>query len=190
MYMGHRRKKPPRLHDRQGSLQDDLHVWQEWTKDMTPLVQKTVVTLPKVVAPLPKDVSWQVMEGWHAPVPQGPVSPKRLTKKVIVEARVDLHGLTKKEAFEVVCQSVMKGIAKRCRVLLVITGKGPLSTVCEGGGVLKRSLPEWLEDPLLRPFIASYAPARPCDGGGGAFYVVLKSLEKSSKVAAFNSEAL
>jgi hypothetical protein len=176
---GHRRKKPPRLHDRPGSLQDDHHVWHEWTKDITPFIQKTVVTLPKVVAPLPKDVSWQVMEGWHAPLPQGPVSPKRLTTKVVIEARVDLHGLTKKEAFEAVCQSVMKGIARRCRVLLVITGKGPLSTVCEGGGVLKRSLPEWLEDPLLRPFIASYAPARPCDGGGGAFYVFLKSLDKN-----------
>ena len=42
-------------------------------------------------------------------------------------------------------------------------------------GVLRARAPEWIDAPDLRPLVARLAPARPKDGGAGAFYVFLKS---------------
>jgi DNA-nicking Smr family endonuclease len=53
--------------------------------------------------------------------------------------------------------------------VLVVTGKG----AGEGGGILRRSLPEWLSEPDLAASVVACLPARPEDGGAGAFYVRL-----------------
>lgn len=91
--------------------------------------------------------------------------------RVRPDARIDLHGMTASRA-----QSAMNGFlenahsaGKRC--VLVITGKGSLK---EGGGVIRRELPAWLNAPENRMRILGFAQAQPRDGGGGAFYVLLK----------------
>lgn len=87
------------------------------------------------------------------------------------DARIDLHGLTASGAHTALCDFLYRahGAGKRC--VLVITGRG-LSQ--KGGGVIRRELPTWLNAPGNRSRILGFAQAQPNDGGGGAFYVLLK----------------
>lgn len=107
----------------------------------------------------------------HRKVRRGQVEPAR---------RLDLHGLTHDQARAALLGVVAQVRAEGGRSLLVITGKGSRTLAGEDfwapqPGVLRRSLPAWLNDPALRPWIAGYAPAHARHGGGGAFYVFLKA---------------
>ena len=87
------------------------------------------------------------------------------------ESRLDLHGMTADRALAALNGFLAdaQGNGKRC--VLVITGKGSMK---EGGGVIRRELPSWLNAPRNRGRILGFAAAVPSDGGGGAFYVLLK----------------
>lgn len=87
------------------------------------------------------------------------------------EGRLDLHGMTADRALGALNAFLAdaQGAGKRC--VLVITGKGSMK---EGGGVIRRELPAWLNAPGNRARVLGFAGAQPADGGGGAFYVLLK----------------
>ena len=88
-----------------------------------------------------------------------------------IDARLDLHGCNRTEAETRLGGFVMTGYERGWRCLLVITGKGRIG---KEGGVLRRSLPEWLNGSRLRPMVLAIKPAQPRDGGAGAFYVLLR----------------
>lgn len=88
-----------------------------------------------------------------------------------VEAVLDLHGLHQAPAQARLFQFLQESFVTGRRCILVITGKG---AVAEGGGVLRRAFPVWLALPAVAEIILDYAPAQPRDGGGGAFYVLLR----------------
>lgn len=87
------------------------------------------------------------------------------------EGRLDLHGMTADRALGALNGFLAdaQGSGKRC--VLIITGKGSMK---EGGGVIRRELPSWLNAPGNRARVLGFAGAQPSDGGGGAFYVLLK----------------
>lgn len=94
-----------------------------------------------------------------------------------IEARLDLHGMTQMEAHAAVRQFLQGCYQEGRRCLLVITGKGRRldhTTWGDDPGVLRQRLPGWLNDPAIRPQVLAVAQAQPRDGGGGAFYVLLK----------------
>ncbi|NNE82386.1 MAG: DNA mismatch repair protein MutS [Alphaproteobacteria bacterium] len=91
--------------------------------------------------------------------------------KLPIDARLDLHGSYQDAAQAELNAFISSCAATGCRTVLVITGKGPVS---EGGGVLRRRLPDWLNLPACRPHVLAFAAARPEHGGGGAFYVLLR----------------
>jgi len=91
--------------------------------------------------------------------------------KLPIEARLDLHGNYQDAAHAELNHFIAASAAAGRRVVLVITGKG---SVGEGGGVLRRRLPDWLNQPACRPHVLAFAGARPEHGGGGAFYVLLR----------------
>ena len=88
-----------------------------------------------------------------------------------IEARLDLHGMTQAEAHGALSGfiSVSRAAGRRC--VLVITGRGLGQN---GPGVLKSSVPRWLEEPALRRQILAIAPAQPQHGGPGATYLLLR----------------
>jgi DNA-nicking Smr family endonuclease len=99
--------------------------------------------------------------------------------RVAIEARVDLHGMTQDRAHTTLVRFLKKCTADGARCVLVITGKGGKRTDDSpyaefGAGVLRSSLPHWLESPELAPLIIASAPAAPKDGGDGARYVLLR----------------
>ncbi len=125
----------------------------------------------------------------RAPPPKRPAAPGRLDKHVSrrlkrrdvqgVEARLDLHGMTQREAHAELRRFIRDAAARGCRCVLVITGKGSRS---DGGsgvrdpapGVLRRSAPRWLGAADLSPYVAGFEAALPRHGGTGALYVQLR----------------
>ena len=94
-----------------------------------------------------------------------------------IEAQLDLHGFSEKEAFTEVINFISDSYAKKRRCVLIITGKGIRNETdawYESKGVIKEALPVWLNNSDIRPFILSISYAQQADGGEGAVYVLLK----------------
>ena len=87
------------------------------------------------------------------------------------EGRLDLHGMTAADAHRALGGFLADAQTSGKRCVLVITGKGSLK---QGGGIIRRELPAWLNAPGNRTRVLGFAQAQPADGGGGAFYVLLK----------------
>ncbi len=85
---------------------------------------------------------------------------------------VDLHGLTRTEAREAVVAFVTRSYARKHRCVLVIPGRGLNSE--DKQPVLKERLVVWLTQAPLKRMVLAFASARSCDGGAGAFYVLLR----------------
>jgi DNA-nicking Smr family endonuclease len=104
-----------------------------------------------------------------------------------IEDRIDLHGLRQVDAERRLRAFLLSARAHGLRTVLVITGKGgerSLSARDDGlerseRGVLRRSVPLWLEQPELRDCVAGIAPAHIRHGGSGAIYIHLRKARKS-----------
>lgn len=89
-----------------------------------------------------------------------------------IDATLDLHGATKLEALTRVQHFIHHQHRAHRRHVVIITGKGRGGEV----GVLRSHLPQWLNEPPLRPLISAFAHARPEKGGTGVMHVLLKAL--------------
>jgi DNA-nicking Smr family endonuclease len=87
-----------------------------------------------------------------------------------VESELDLHGLTVPEAKSAMRDFLARAIARQCRCVRVIHGKGLGSG--PRGPVIKQAV-----NVILRrtDAVVAFCTARPVDGGTGAIYVLLKS---------------
>ncbi len=105
---------------------------------------------------------------------------ERLRKgQIEIEARLDLHGMRLSEAEETLKETLLKCHRQGKRCVLLITGKGNRQTDekdwWEGKpGILRKSAPEWLSRKPLSDIVLRFYPARPRDGGEGAWYVLLR----------------
>jgi len=102
--------------------------------------------------------------------------------RIEVDDRIDLHGSRQGDARARLRAFLRSSQAKGHRTVLVITGKGDAERADAFGallgesqrGVIRRSIPQWLEEPDLRAVVLSYAQASPRHGGAGALYVQLR----------------
>jgi DNA-nicking Smr family endonuclease len=103
--------------------------------------------------------------------------------KLPIDARLDLHGARRRDAHAQLRAFLVASQAAGCKNVLVITGKGGdadtrdhlADALGEGQrGVLKRLVPQWLEEPDLRAIVLGYSAAGVRHGGGGALYVRLR----------------
>ena len=88
------------------------------------------------------------------------------TGRMNVQASLDMHGMTQDVAFEALISFINNCFNNDKRCVEVITGKGLLS---KNGGVLRRSLPIWINNSDIRPKVLSFCQAHP-----GAYFVLLK----------------
>lgn len=94
-----------------------------------------------------------------------------------IERSLDLHGLTEKEAFAAVDDFIRHAYMQGLRCVLIVTGKGinhEDAVWYEKKGILKDCVPNWLNNPELRPLILGISYAKQEDGGTGALYVLLR----------------
>lgn len=131
----------------------------------------TVAPPPSPVPPPLRELSHGALDGLDRRTGQ------RLKRgQLPIEARLDLHGRTQEEAHRALAAFIEGAHAAGRRCVLVVTGKGlrPDGSV----GVLRRNVPRWLNQPLLRQKIVAFDHAALKDGGEGALYVLLKKQER------------
>ena len=119
-----------------------------------------------------------------------PLAPldRREKKRILrgigaIDARLDLHGMTQREA-----HNALFGFLRMCHMrgdkhVLVITGKGGReqgrseSHIFAAGpekGILRRVVPKWLAEKEIRALIVGFEEAHPSLGGAGALHIRLR----------------
>lgn len=148
----------------------DFYLWNRVRRTVSPLKKgsakgsgedfATMMQVPPVVAAEPpKDGPLYVRQ-----------DKKTRRGKVEVDVKIDLHDMTREQAFDALRRSLIRSYNRNKKTVLVVTGKG-----LRGEGVLRQSFPGWINHADIRPLIAEFAPAHQRHGGGGAWYVFLKS---------------
>ncbi|MEJ2436411.1 MAG: Smr/MutS family protein, partial [Pseudolabrys sp.] len=95
----------------------------------------------------------------------------------VIDARIDLHGLTQAQAHSALLHFLREASARDKRLVLVITGKGSRTAGARGDGkpgVLKRQVPQWLGLPEFRTLVVGFEDAHVAHGGEGAIYVRIR----------------
>ncbi len=102
--------------------------------------------------------------------------------KLKPQAKLDLHGLTLSDAQPELTGFILRTHAAGLRLVLVVTGKGRDRD--DGGpipaprGALKHQVPMWLARPPLSGLVLQVTEAHRRHGGGGAYYVYLRRLNR------------
>jgi DNA-nicking Smr family endonuclease len=88
------------------------------------------------------------------------------------QAHLDLHGMTAERARAAVEAFLTEAVRSLYRCVLIIHGRGLNSK--DQTPVLKERLKVWLARGRAAHVVLAFATARPCDGGAGALYVLLR----------------
>lgn len=110
--------------------------------------------------------------------------------RIEIEARIDLHGMRQAAAHRRLLSFLRRAQDDGLKHVLVITGKGrfeeehhalPFHETLDRTprGVLRRSVPIWLEEPALSDVVLSYREAAAHHGGSGALYVRLRAAHRT-----------
>lgn len=91
--------------------------------------------------------------------------PKRTTRSVRIEASLDLHGMSQKEAEQSIFRFLHFHQQRRTRWVRIITGKS---------GILRQVVPDILSRYAF--FTSGYTHPKPHQGGVGALYVRIRLL--------------
>lgn len=191
-----RNGKPPRK-----PTTDELRIWEMVTQNDKLLpnasidwqaVEREIEKPPvsKQAAHVPADVIDSLLmpkpftragEAHEAPRTEGGLdrnSERRLRQgKFPIEATLDLHGMTRQEAFDTLCGFLQRGFDMQRRCVLVITGKGRFRAEAgSSDGVLRQQLPRWLSQEPCQHWVLRHSKAQPHHGGDGAFYILLRRL--------------
>lgn len=87
-----------------------------------------------------------------------------------IDARIDLHGYGRFQAQDALTAFLIGAQARGHRAVLVVTGQGRRG----GTGVIRASVHEWLQAPVLRGVVSGFASAARHHGGDGALYVTIR----------------
>lgn len=168
------KKPPPRVPD------EDL--WEHVKQSVKPLKNKDKVTSSTYSKSAKRIDAVPHIPDTHVQAPSSKSIDTSVDKRtedrfrkgqMPIEARLDLHGMTVAKAQPELIRFILRCRSKRLRCILVITGKGKAEDGSPGG-VLRRSLPEWLRADVLGDAILKYTSAKSKDGGSGAFYILLR----------------
>ncbi|MES2834236.1 MAG: Smr/MutS family protein [Pseudomonadota bacterium] len=177
---------------RRGDLSpDDTHIWTVVTDTVSPRKRAKaprVAEAGPIGEPVPRSgaaTSKRPTAGAPAPAPSpsAPVARPRHAPEVLeprrqrrlarerdpIEATFDLHGFGRFDAEDRLRAFLGGSQARGLKAVLVITGQGR-----RGGGVIRASIHEWLQSPVLRGVVSGFAMAHRRHGGDGAIYITLK----------------
>jgi DNA-nicking Smr family endonuclease len=183
--------RPRQLSDEEEAL------WAGLTRSIKPLKSakpgaktspKSSATPPAASTPAPSQTRSHPVTPRETPRPSPPLAPlgRRLKQRVArgrepIDARLDLHGMTQRQAHAELLRFLHRAQADGVRTALVVTGKGLRKSSNSDGrdadnrpGVLKRQVPMWLALPEFRPLVVGFDDAHVGHGGEGALYVRLR----------------
>jgi DNA-nicking Smr family endonuclease len=179
---------------------EETALWSSIARSIRPLAPaKTATkTATKIATKIASKAAAPVETGDTPPVPQRavtrdrspspakslPLAPleRRLRQRLArgrddIEARIDLHGMTQREAHAELLRFLRRAQTDGAKIALVVTGKGRRQDTHDGAserGVLRRQVPLWLSLPEFRPFVVGFDAAHVSHGGEGALYVRLR----------------
>ena len=143
-----------------------------------PSIQKSPAILKHVVRALPKAYPQKA----STPLPDfshgtaawlNRQSARKMRRgKVVIEGRLDLHGMIQTEAYRHLLGFLERAYLSGKRTVLIITGKG--STRNGEIGILRQAVPRWLNEQPIKGWIRGFDHATPSDGGEGALYILLR----------------
>ena len=176
-----------------GLTAEDRELWNRIRRSVTPLRHRASLEDwldPQPAGPAPPPPA----EGRSPPAPLQPAAPflppyrppvarpaaaapgsivlddhtvKRIRKgRLEIDARIDLHGMTQVEAHRSLYRFLEDAQSLDMRIVLVITGKGR-----SGDGILRRTVPLWLGEPMFHRLVGGWRNAHVTHGGEGAIYV-------------------
>ncbi len=182
--------------------EDEVSVWQDFTKDIKKL-PKTSSSTDLIQGIKNKGFKDKLQALTHTVFSKNQdrplISPSRATpvfnegmtrrtiRKLVPEATIDLHGYTLQNgrlAFRKFVQQ-QSNLGRSC--ICIITGKGKreleedkfstlLTYESAGKRTLREALHDWIKEPDIHPLIASLSRANPNHGGDGAYYLLLKKM--------------
>ena len=169
---------------------EDRALWKGFARAVTPLRRDESGGEPGVSSQEPPKAETSGTPSRHEP--SKPTQPpalgqfdRRLRQRVArgqtaIDARLDLHGMTQKQAHAALLHFLQHAQANDAKLALVVTGKGLGSAVAAATerGVLRRQVPLWLSLPEFRRFIVSFEQAHVGHGGEGALYLRLRRRER------------
>ncbi len=98
--------------------------------------------------------------------------------RVPIEGVLDLHGMTQAQAHGALNRFLVQQQRDGARLVIVVTGKGMRERYHRADavepGVLRRAVPSWLRDGILRQIVIGFEEASLGHGGAGALYVRLR----------------
>jgi DNA-nicking Smr family endonuclease len=163
----------------------EVELWRRAMAEAEPLAEK-----PRAAGPAPAAKATaaappvaRAPKANHAPTaldPQRPIGIDRRSwlrlkrGQVVIEKTVDLHGMTQEQAHERLTQFLADAQRGGLRCVLVVTGKGLLH-----GGVLRHTVPRWLNEGANRERVLAFAPAQPKHGGAGALYLLIRRARRT-----------
>jgi DNA-nicking Smr family endonuclease len=175
---------------------EERALWSGFTRSITPLQNsrpvKSPVKAPAGPASKRSDSSETATHAQLRPsasrvapaaaATSPPLMPlgRRLKQRVArgrepIGARLDLHGLTQRQAHDELLRFLRYAQEGGAKVALVVTGKGSVGReAASERGVLRRQVPLWLALPEFRRLIVGFEDAHASHGGQGALYVRLR----------------
>lgn len=122
--------------------------------------------------------AWYVLDFKRAGIQHG-VYRKLRMGRYDIDARLDLHRMTVKQAREEVHQFIRDAMQLGLRTVLILHGKGQRKVEQQRTAVLKGYVNRWLQD---IDNVQAFHSAQPVHGGTGAVYALLKkSAEKKQQ---------
>ena len=93
-----------------------------------------------------------------------------------IDRTIDLHGCTLDKAYDILVSEVRDAFLSGKRMLLIITGKGSRSDIkaYESTVSIKSMVGNWMNSPMIRPYILRFGVASKYHGGNGASYVLVR----------------
>lgn len=161
-------------------MSDDNDLWKNEIKNVQPLRKKSIKSTKLIKKTSKKDQnSHESIKKMQKSPPQGTEMDRRQETRlrrgqINIEGTLDLHGLTRHQAYDRMIDYIQTAFAQKKRCILVITGKGRSGWEEEEIGILRTNLPIWLSEMPLKPLILRHTHAQPRHGGKGAFYVYLR----------------
>ncbi len=166
--------------------EEERALWRGFVRSITPLREAPESPPPSAgdradgkTGPRRRPTRQEVLPGKQTP-PLAPLG-RRLKQRVAhgrepIDARLDLHGMTQREAHAALLRFLRAAQADGARIALVVTGKGNRKGEHHGAerGVLRRQVPMWLSLPEFRLLVVGFEDAHVGHGGEGALYVRLR----------------
>jgi DNA-nicking Smr family endonuclease len=163
----------------------DWDIWQEEVKGVKKIASKKAETVKihkeikvskrEKIQTSPKALHKNLVHGDNADIDKS--TRKKMDRgEYEIDAELDLHGLTRDEAFRTLESFIDVNYSMHKRMILVITGKGIKSKPSDVK--LRDELPKWLNRDHIKNKIIRFTSAIQKHGGSGAFYILLKRSRK------------